>query len=290
MARVSVLLLGAALSLSLAGALVTEAGQGKKVQPRNLGKVNTAADETDPFETPDGRGLLYASNKAGTYDLMGAVRENKELPWGEGEPLTVFNTRDADERSPFLTPNKTLFFASDQVPDPSFKKLQNFDIFIRPGQQAPYRLRLINTKRDEMFPWLTQRGDEFYFSRKTEEGWRLFVSRVTGSGSIGEGQLVKELAPDFHHATLSPDGLTMYLQGPLPGKRWGLFRSTRARAGAPWALPKAILNLGSKDGKQGDLAPALSRDGRTLYFASDRPGGQGGLDLWSVPTAALQEQ
>lgn len=28
--------------------------------------------------------------------------------------------------------------------------------------------------------------------------------------------------------------------------------------------------------------PTLSADGRTLYFASDRPGGSGGLDLWKV--------
>ncbi|MDA8686364.1 OmpA family protein, partial [Robiginitalea sp.] len=29
--------------------------------------------------------------------------------------------------------------------------------------------------------------------------------------------------------------------------------------------------------------PALSPDGKTLYFASDRPGGQGASDLWMVP-------
>lgn len=40
------------------------------------------------------------------------------------------------------------------------------------------------------------------------------------------------------------------------------------------------------------MAPAFSRDGRSLYFASDRPGGHGGMDLyesrrgpdgWSAP-------
>ena len=28
--------------------------------------------------------------------------------------------------------------------------------------------------------------------------------------------------------------------------------------------------------------PALSSDGRTLYFVSDRPGGIGGADIWKV--------
>lgn len=29
-------------------------------------------------------------------------------------------------------------------------------------------------------------------------------------------------------------------------------------------------------------APSLSKDGKTLYFASDRPGGQGGIDIWKA--------
>jgi hypothetical protein len=32
-----------------------------------------------------------------------------------------------------------------------------------------------------------------------------------------------------------------------------------------------------------NTSPTFSRDGRTLYFCSDRPGGSGGWDLWQVP-------
>jgi hypothetical protein len=35
----------------------------------------------------------------------------------------------------------------------------------------------------------------------------------------------------------------------------------------------------------GDYAPVISYDGRTIFFASDRPGGQGGLDIWSATRA-----
>ena len=37
-----------------------------------------------------------------------------------------------------------------------------------------------------------------------------------------------------------------------------------------------------------DRSPSLSRDGTMLYFASDRPGGKGALDLYVVRTAELK--
>ena len=40
----------------------------------------------------------------------------------------------------------------------------------------------------------------------------------------------------------------------------------------------------------GDRSPCLSRDGLTLYFASDRDGGKGGLDLYSVAVADLKKK
>jgi hypothetical protein len=46
--------------------------------------------------------------------------------------------------------------------------------------------------------------------------------------------------------------------------------------------------LNNADGKRGDMSPCLNSDGTRLYFASDRPGGKGGLDLWSVLTKELK--
>jgi WD40-like Beta Propeller Repeat len=50
--------------------------------------------------------------------------------------------------------------------------------------------------------------------------------------------------------------------------------------GAPAAIPGANA-MGSAD-----TSPYLSADGLTLYFASDRMGGMGGLDLWQATRAA----
>jgi hypothetical protein len=77
----------------------------------------------------------------------------------------------------------------------------------------------------------------------------------------------------------------MYLQGPLPNKRWGIFRSFQT--GPSWSNPEAVLALNHPDATKGDMSPSLSHDGTRLLFASDRPNSKGGLDLWMVPTPQL---
>jgi hypothetical protein len=129
-----------------------------------------------------------------------------------------------------------------------------------------------------------------FFSRKTKEGWRVMVATrkdVGGAAGFDEPVLIKELPADFHHATLSPDGKTMFLQGPIE-KRTGLFRSTFD--GKTWSKPEELSELNHAEAPTGDRSPSLSRDGSMLYFASDRPEGKGGLDLWVVPTAQLKKK
>jgi hypothetical protein len=87
---------------------------------------------------------------------------------------------------------------------------------------------------------------------------------------------------------VSANGLTMYLQGPLEKDRRGLFRSTRTKVGAAWGKPEPLTALNHPDGPRGDMSPCLTAAGTRLYFASDRPGGKGGLDLWTIPTAQLK--
>ncbi|MTI22329.1 hypothetical protein E1176_14955 [Fulvivirga sp. RKSG066] len=82
--------------------------------------------------------------------------------------------------------------------------------------------------------------------------------------------------------TFSPDGKTMVFARGNSGKKKGtadvnLF-ITRNRNGR-WTEPR-ILNINNPG--YWDSSPAFSRDGRTLYFASNRPGGYGGTDIYSA--------
>jgi hypothetical protein len=282
--------------LSLGWSLLSSAraADPKGVQPIHLG-VNTEADEDEPFLSSSSLRLFYCSNAKDKkkMDIMMSQRGGTTRPWPRGNILEGYVRTPADDRSVFVTRDarfpQFLYYATRKD-----KEANNYDIYvaIRQDREAvfsePTPVQAIDTEADELHPWLTADGKQLYFSRKTTEGWRVFVARrpsVSGPQGFGAPEMVKDLPPDYCHATLPPDGKTMYMQGPLEEGRLGLFRSTLA--GKTWSKPEALDMLNSREAPKGDRSPSLSQDGRLLYFASDRPGGKGGLDLWAVPTAQL---
>jgi hypothetical protein len=264
------------------------------LRPINLAKLNTSGDEVDPFPTADGGRLYYASNAGGVFNIMVSTRSRSSQGWLAGKGVEELNRdTEADKRSPFLTRDGKFYFAHNSLPRiPDAKPERNFDLYFarklspRYPFTMPTPVMAVCTEADELHPWVTANGKEFYFSRKTREGWRLFVAQGPAVGAIREPKVI-DLPAGFHHATLNPSGLTMYLQGPLANGRWGLFRTTRQRVGAPWAKPQELARLNSPEAPRGDMAPGLSADGKKLYFSSDRPGTKGGLDLWCVPIVKL---
>ncbi|AYA38032.1 hypothetical protein D3Y59_13875 [Hymenobacter oligotrophus] len=89
--------------------------------------------------------------------------------------------------------------------------------------------------------------------------------------------------PGTHEAspTFSPDGKMMIFARSNDGSKKGYLSvdlyASYFRGGA-WTEPEII--RGINNSRADDFAPVLSPDGRTLYFASSRPGGQGGNDLY----------
>jgi len=77
-------------------------------------------------------------------------------------------------------------------------------------------------------------------------------------------------------SSISGDGKTLVYTYCTPRNGCDLFISKRVRN--EWMQPAS---LGNKINTSGwESHPSLSADGRTLYFASDRPGGQGKEDIW----------
>jgi hypothetical protein len=265
----------------------------KKARPTAL-PVNTASDEDEPHVL--GNQLYYSSNAGGKFSILLSTRQSPVAQWGKGKPVEGAAT-EVDDRGAFLVSQRDgfqyLFFATMRDRDS-----KNFDIFVaqRIDPKKPFSamtpVNAVDTEADELHPWLTADGKHMYFSRKKGDHWRVFVaSRDSGLGPqfSGEPKEIKELPDDFYHATVSTNGSTMYLQGPLDKGRWGLFRSVKADG--KWGKPEELTMLNDPDGPTGDRSPCLSRDAesQTLYFASDRPGGKGGLDLYSVSVSSLRK-
>lgn len=138
---------------------------------------------------------------------------------------------------------------------------QYFPVLTADQQQLIYTER--RGYRDEF-------DEDLVVSRKDEHGrWTLATSLSKNiNSSLNEGT-----------CTVSADGRHLIYTGCDEGKGYGscdLFESRKV--GDEWTVP---VNLGPNvNTGDWESQPALSADGRTLYFVSDRRGGFGQRDIW----------
>jgi outer membrane protein OmpA-like peptidoglycan-associated protein len=122
----------------------------------------------------------------------------------------------------------------------------------------------------------------------------LYKATYNSNGTISEAVAVSNLNTKWHDgpASVSADGKTMYYgsesfnesayqknkEKHLKFSQIYLYKATKIE-GDKWGNSKA-LPINSKDYSVRN--PSISKDGKTLYFSSDMPGGFGGEDIWKV--------
>ena len=161
-------------------------------------------------------------------------------------------------------------------------------------------IRKLNSRNSDYAPFIAPDDpSQVYFSSMRNTGKkRRQLNKITGQGtstifssiqdSRGDWQdpelfLDQEMDGSFEDGTISmtEDGRDAYFTRtrydktePMGAEIW-----TVKRVGGRWSEPVEV-DLGA------DTLifahPAISRDGATLYFASDMPGGFGGKDIWKV--------
>ncbi|MEQ9100480.1 MAG: OmpA family protein [Imperialibacter sp.] len=187
---------------------------------------------------------------------------------------------------------------------PSIKKLAEDDLAslekldLLKDRESYYRvknLETVNTPAAEYSP-VYNKGDLYFTSNR--DGGKVYKATGTGftdiysvktRGAVVDLTSLKALDPVINDpgvnegsVAFSSDGFTMIFAKGNTGKssdaeQINLF-FTRYRNGR-WSTPRPV-NV--NEPSSWDSSPAMSPDGTTLYWASDRPGGLGGSDIYSA--------
>ncbi len=210
--------------------------------------------------------------------------------------LQLVTGRYADAKANFIR-----FIDSDGIPAARKKMAQQavvscdfaLDRIAHPVPFEPSSLGdSINTQYDEYVNAMTADGEYLYFTRKnpsnsmTIDRGQEFEEDFYQAARIDTGwRKAQELGPPINtHGNegalnISPDGKYLFFAGCNRDDGYGscdIYWSRRT--GNRWSEPQ---NLGETvNSPQWDSQPSFSSDGRTLFFASKRPGGKGSSDIW----------
>ena len=159
--------------------------------------------------------------------------------------------------------------------------------------------RIFNSRRADFCPmFLDSKNDILYFTSSREKATGTAKSEITGAKNCDvffskkddkgkwsnpepvEGDLNTEF--DEGITAFTPDGSTMFFAKALrktdSGTSVEIYKASRSEAQWSGAAKFEI----TADTLSAYDDPAVSHDGKWLYFSSDMPGGQGGKDLWRV--------
>ena len=272
-------------------------------EPRNLGPgVNTAMPEYYPAITADDATLLFTrrvkaqDERVGEQEDFYVSRRGADAGWAEARTIPTVDT-DRNEGAGTLSPDGRfiIFTACELFGEygPGRKGLGSCDLFIsvRVGDRWSAQENLgppVNSRNWESQPSLGSDGRTLYFVRGTSvrDGIRNTDIYVTVMGDDGlwskPEQLGNSINTPFNEESVQihPDGRTLYFSSDGHPGMGGLdIYMSRKDSLGNWG---PALNLGYPINTGADENSLLvNASGEVAYFASDRPGGQGDLDLYS---------
>lgn len=305
----------AALTLLVAGMFALVMAQAASVHaqkysdwsaPINLGPaVNSAFNDQQPSISKDGLSLYFTSNRPGGlggFDMRVSQRAIVDDPWGAPVNLgPTLNTASNEGNPAFSRDEHLMFFQSDRPGG-----LGGVDIWVSRREhthddfdwQPPVNLGAgVNSAAGDNAPSYFENDEtgapQLYFASNRPGGFGgldIYMSEQAADGSFGPAVLVTELssAGGDSRPSIRHDGLEIFLQSDRAGTTGvlDLWVATRESTLDAWSTP---VNLGNTINTTFlEQNPYLSSDGETLFFASDRPGGFGGPDLYMTTRTKLR--
>ena len=214
--------------------------------------------------TPDGRGVVFSSNRTGTWDAW-------MIPVADGKPQgasRMIKKELGQVEAMGLTRGGSLYYST-----PGFR-WDIFSVSIDPDSgrllDGPQKLPLPYEGHNYL-PSLSPDGKFVaYVSQRGSyiRNWPLGIYSLE-SGEVREVRLKGDFRGGFGIRDWMPDGRTILLRGKEMGQGAGLFKVDLQTGEAALllrdSLPKNEQNLPERDNYQ------ISRDGRTLYYLDQGP-------------------
>jgi outer membrane protein OmpA-like peptidoglycan-associated protein/tetratricopeptide (TPR) repeat protein len=253
----------------------------------NLGSnVNTAADEYFPYLTNDQQLLFFTRRRNQFDDEDLYFSENLGIDWMPGSPVSSFNSPKNEGMATLVRNGRTLYFTACNRE----AVLGTCDIWEASLEGTTVRKRKALLGAANSDAWDSQAsiscdGETLYFSSNREGGEGgadIWMSLREADGSWGApinmGSTINT-SGDEEAPFITNDGRVLYFSstGHIGLGEQDIFMS-RKNEEEEWGTP---LNLGPPvNTSYRELGFFLSADGKNGYFASNREGGQGGMDIY----------
>lgn len=257
-------------------------------KPESLGPgVNTQYDEYFPSITGDEQTLIFTRQMNRNEDFY--MSKWGDGAWQKATPVAELNTKYNEGALAISPDGSWLTFTACNRNDAGAKgscdlywSIEREGVWTKP---APFG-GAINTQYWESQPTIGADNRTIIFASERPGGYGGKDLWITTRPIGGKWTKPENLGPGInsagneHTPFLHPDGQTLYFSSDsLPGMGGDDLFVVRRQPDGSWGAPQ---NLGypiNTEGNEGMFVVGLS--GRKGYFASNRPGGAGGMDLYS---------
>ncbi|MAT40033.1 MAG: hypothetical protein CL946_10565 [Ectothiorhodospiraceae bacterium] len=251
---------------------------------RNLGpNINSPADDFSPVVLSGGRVMYFTSDRTGNHDIYSAVEQgtNWSQPADVGSGLNTGN----HEGGVAITPDgHWMVFVGCDRPDGQ----GDCDLYMAEYLGGTWRNVFnlgseINSDGWESQPTISPDGMVIYFASDRDGGQGgtdIWMSTRTFGG---EWQEPVNLGPVINTSGneaapyIAIDGKTLFFSSDQHPGIGGMDMYVTKKTGAVWSPPQ---HTGTPlNSEYDDYFYALQRGTDNVFYASDKPGGSGGLDL-----------